>query len=193
MALRGKRFTRSRKSSQRRWRPSPAGRLGDIAILYRDFRAGDIVAEAVTQRGLDFVRVDNAAPYRKVALTSWIEDCAAWCAGGWREGRPQLRGLLDRWLGFHRTRISDAEARGEAQRLTQLLWLLRSDDGLARDFVAALRAGMLDELMAAEPSLADQREQVDRMSRHSPPAVRSLTSICRALVDGTGRRCTSIC
>ena len=34
-----------------------------------------------TTRDLDFVRVDTAAPYRKVALTSWIEDCAAWCAG----------------------------------------------------------------------------------------------------------------
>ena len=143
----------------------PGRCLGDIAILYRDYRVGDIVADAVAAAGLDFIRVDTAAPYRKVALTSWIEDCATWCAGGWREGKPQLRGLLDRWLGFHRTRISDAEARGEAQRLTQLLWSLRSDDGLACDFVTALRAGMLDALMGAESSLADQREQVDRMSR----------------------------
>lgn len=141
----------------------PGRSLGDIAILYRDFHAGDIVAEAVTAAGLDSVRVDNAAPYRKVALTSWIEDCAAWCAGGWREARPQLRGLLDRWLGFHRARISDEQARGEAQRLTQLLWSLRTDDGLARDFVAALKAGMLDALIAAESSLSDQREQVGRM------------------------------
>jgi DNA helicase-2/ATP-dependent DNA helicase PcrA len=142
----------------------PGRSLGDIAILYRDYRAGDVVAETVAAAGLDFVRVDTAAPYRKVALTSWIEDCAAWCSGGWCKGRPQLRGLLDRWLGFHRTRISDADARGEAQRLTQLLWLLRTDDGLARYFVTALRSRMLDALMVAEPSLADQREQVDRMS-----------------------------
>lgn len=142
----------------------PGRSLGDIAILYRDYRAGDIVAEAVRAAGLDFVRVDTAAPYRKVALTSWIEDCAAWCAGGWREGRPQLRGLLDRWLGFHRARIADADAPAEAQHLTQLLWSLRDDDGLARDFVAALRVGMLDALMTAEPSVADQREQVERMS-----------------------------
>ena len=142
----------------------PGRSLGDIAILYRDYRAGNMVAEAVAAAGLDFVRVDTAAPYRKVVLTSWIEDCAAWCSGGWREGRPQLRVLLDRWLGFHRTRISDGEARSEAQRLTQLLWSLRNDDGLARDFVAALRASMLDALMAKEPSLTDQREQVDRMS-----------------------------
>ena len=142
----------------------PGRALGDIAILYRDYRAGDVVAEAVAAAGLDFVRVDTAAPYRKVALTSWIEDCAAWCASGWREARPQLRGLLDRWLGFHRARIPEAQARDEAQRLTQLLWSLRVEAGLARDFVAALRAGMLDALMAGEPSLADQREQVDRMT-----------------------------
>lgn len=142
----------------------PGRALGDIAILYRDYRAGDVVAEAVAAAGLDFVRVDTAAPYRKVALTSWIEDCAAWCAGGWREARPQLRGLLDRWIGFHRARISDAEFSAELQSLTRLLWSLRVEEGLAREFVAALRAGMLDGLMAAEPSLADQREQVDRMS-----------------------------
>lgn len=142
----------------------PGRALGDIAILYRDFQAGGIVAEAATAAGLDFIRVDNAAPYRKVALTSWIEDCAAWCAGGWREARPLLRGLLDRWLGFHRTRISDEQARDEAQRLTQLLWSLRTDDGLARDFVSALRVGMLDALMVVERSIADQREQVSRMS-----------------------------
>ena len=142
----------------------PGRALGDIAILYRDYHAGDVVAEAVAAAGLDFVRVDTAAPYRKVALTSWVEDCAAWCAGGWREARPQLRGLLDRWVGFHRARISDAETNAEQQSLTRLLWSLRVDEGLARDFVAALRAGMLDTLMAAEPSLADQREQVDHMS-----------------------------
>ena len=142
----------------------PERALGDIAILYRDYRAGNVVAEAVAAEGLDFVRVDTAAPYRKVALTSWIEDCAAWCAGGWREARPQLRGLLDRWFGFHRARIPEAQARDEAQRLTQLLWSLRIEAGIARDFVAALRAGMVDDLMAGEPSLADQGEQVDRMT-----------------------------
>lgn len=142
----------------------PGRSLGDIAILYRDYNAGNIVAEAVAAVGLDFIRVDTAAPYRKVALTSWIEDCAAWCAGGWRTARPQLRGLLDRWLGFHRTRISEAQSRSEAQRLTQLLWSLRVEKGLARDFLTRVRVEMLDLLMTAEPSLADQRDQVERMA-----------------------------
>ena len=147
----------------------PDRSLGDIAILYRDYRAGNIVAGAVEAAAIDFVRVDTAAPYRKVALTSWLEDCAAWCSGGWREGRPRLRGLIDRWLGFHRARLSEGDARNEAQRLTQLLWSLRNDDGRARDFIAALRTEMLDALMAEEPSLGDQFEQVNRMSAALSP------------------------
>jgi DNA helicase II / ATP-dependent DNA helicase PcrA len=85
----------------------PGRALGDIAILYRNYRAGEVIAEAVMAARLDFIRVDTAAPYRKVALTSWIEDCAAWCSGGWRKAQPQLRGLRDRKLGFRARHIVD--------------------------------------------------------------------------------------
>jgi DNA helicase-2/ATP-dependent DNA helicase PcrA len=91
----------------------PGRKPGDIAILYKDYRAGNIIADAVGKAGYEFVRVDTAAPYRKVVLTSWIEDCAAWCSGGWRKGSPQLRGLTDRWLGFHRNRIQETRAQFE--------------------------------------------------------------------------------
>jgi DNA helicase-2/ATP-dependent DNA helicase PcrA len=138
--------------------------LGDIAILYRDYKAGDAVAEAVKQAGFDFVRNDTAAPYRKVPVTSWIEDCAAWCAGGWRSAHPHLRGLIDRWRGFHRANKSEDDVQKGARKLTALLWSLRSEGGLAREFVAALRTGLLDELLSAEPTLADQKEQVEMMS-----------------------------
>lgn len=142
----------------------PGRTLGDIAILYKDYRAGDVVAEALTARGFDYIRVDNAAPYRKVALTSWVEDCAAWCAGGWRVGRPQLRGLIDRLSAFHRTNIDDVQARAEGQLLTSLLWSLRADQRQAQEFVALLREGIVDRLLASELALADQKEQLDRMT-----------------------------
>lgn len=142
----------------------PGRTLGDIAILYKDYRAGDVVADAVTATGFDYIRVDTAAPYRKVALTSWVEDCAAWCAGGWRIGRPQLRGLIDRYIAFHRSNLDDAQARRKGQELTALLWDLRADQQPARVFVALLREGILDCLLAAELALADQKEQLDRMT-----------------------------
>ncbi len=63
----------------------PGRQLGDIAILYRDARTGDVISDAAERAGHSFIRVDNSAPYRKCALTSWVEDCAGWSAGGWRE------------------------------------------------------------------------------------------------------------
>lgn len=80
----------------------PGRTIGDIAILYRTAAIGDIVAAKAAEEDVKIIRVDTAAPYQKCALTSWIEDCAAWCSGGWREGRPQLSGLISRWLGFRR-------------------------------------------------------------------------------------------
>ncbi|WP_204365140.1 ATP-dependent helicase [Klebsiella pneumoniae] len=142
----------------------PGRTLGDIAILYKDYRAGDVVADAVTAGGFDYIRVDTAAPYRKVALTSWVEDCAAWCAGGWRIGRPQLRGLIDRYLAFHRARLDDACARRKGQELTRLLWALRTDQQPACDFVVSLRNGLVDSLLATEPALSDQAEQLEHMT-----------------------------
>lgn len=147
----------------------PGRQLGDVAVLYRDYRVGNIAAEAATAAGVEFIRVDTAAPYRKCALTSWIEDCAAWCAGGWREARPQLRGLIDRWLAFHRGRLGQAAARLEARRLTGFLWAQRSHGGGARVFVEAIRDELVNDLFASEPSLADQREQVGRMAQAFGP------------------------
>lgn len=142
----------------------PGRTLGDIAILYKDYRAGDVVAEAVTTGGFDYIRVDTAAPYRKVALTSWVEDCAAWCAGGWRVGHPQLRGLIDRYFAFHRSGLDDVHARRKGHELTALLWQLRADQQSARNFVASLRNGIVDRLVHDELALADQKEQLDRMT-----------------------------
>ena len=148
----------------------PGRRLGDIAILYRDYRAGNIVAEAAAEVGVEFTRVDNGAPYRKCALTSWIEDCAAWSAGGWREGRPQLKGLLDRWHAFRPGRAGERPARLEDQVVTRFLWERRRDRDSAAAFVRAIRLELVDELMATELSLADQRDQVEGMSEALEPA-----------------------
>lgn len=142
----------------------PGRRLGDIAVLYRDNKGGTVMAEAAKTAGLPFVRVDTAAPYKKTPLTSWIEDCAAWCAGGWRDGRPRLRDLIARWIAFHPQSLTDQDRHAAGVRLTELLWWVRTDDGLAVPFVALLRSALIDDLLRASPSLSDQGEQVKRLS-----------------------------
>jgi DNA helicase-2/ATP-dependent DNA helicase PcrA len=140
------------------------GRMpGDIAVLYRAANVGDVFADALEAAGYDYIRIDNAAPYKKVGLTSWIEDCAAWCAGGWRRGRPQLGGLISRWTAFRTGSVSEPELRKSARALTTFLTQHRTNDGLAAPFVAAIRETLVDPLTLAETSLADEKEQVERM------------------------------
>src|SRR5260370_19935520 len=104
------------------------------------------MAERASQAGIDFIRVDPAAPYKKVGLTSWIEDCAAWCAGGWRQGKPQLGGLISRWLGFRAGRASEHVARAAAVGLTRFLTAHRADEAPAAAVVAAGHAELIDPL-----------------------------------------------
>jgi DNA helicase-2/ATP-dependent DNA helicase PcrA len=143
----------------------PGRKIGDIAILYRAADVGDVMAAAATSGHLDFIRVDNAAPYKKVGLTSWVEDCAAWCAGGWQTAKPQLRGLIDRWIGFRSGNLSQAHARDEAVRLTAFLLSQRADGTAASPFVSAIASELIDPLVGEEPSLADQYEQIVRMRK----------------------------
>ncbi|MEP0323679.1 MULTISPECIES: ATP-dependent helicase [Alphaproteobacteria] len=139
-------------------------KIGDIAVLYRTAPIGDVVANVAAAANIDFIRVDTAAPYRKNALTSWIEDCASWCSGGWRKSKPQLGGLLASWVQFRHERPEPRVIQQERARLTSFLWSWRSDDADAAPFVSAIRADLVDPLAGAEPALQDQFEEVNRMS-----------------------------
>lgn len=137
--------------------------LGDIAVLYRNRNVGDAAAIEAVKAKYPFVRIDNAAPYRKVPLTSWVEDCAIWCAGSWKASSPPLHDLQGRWLSFHGG-LSDKLARAAAAGLTRFLWDHRGDSA-ALDFVTALRADLLDKLIGDRPELADQSEHVEGMHK----------------------------
>jgi len=48
--------------------------------------------------------------------------------------------------------------------MTTFLWEHRNDDGPAQNFVEVIRTALVNGLIATEPSLADQGDQVDRMT-----------------------------
>lgn len=60
--------------------------------------------------------------------------------------------------------MSDKQARDGAARLTRFLWNHRGD-GAALDFVVALRAELLNVLIAARPELVDQAAHVEGMHK----------------------------
>lgn len=135
--------------------------LGDIAILYRNKNVGDVAAIQAAKAGYPFVRIDNAAPYKKVPLTGWIEDCASWCAEGWKTASPPLRDLQGRWISFQGS-LSDVQARAARAKLTRFLWSNRGA-GSASEFVQKLRAELLGVIEAGRHELADQVVQVGAM------------------------------
>ena len=64
--------------------------LGDVAVLYLDKTDGDVIATAAAAQGLEYMRVDRGGPYHGHRPSRWLEDCARWCAGGWRTAEPRL-------------------------------------------------------------------------------------------------------
>jgi DNA helicase-2/ATP-dependent DNA helicase PcrA len=97
--------------------------LDQIAILYRAAWLGDKVAFALKQANIPFVRADgNALVKRSSRLARFIEDCAGWACGGWREANPPYARLLSQAVslvfGRHVTELE--EHRLSAQLMTFL-------------------------------------------------------------------------
>jgi DNA helicase-2/ATP-dependent DNA helicase PcrA len=163
---------------------SKAGRhLGDIAVLYRDARTGDVISEAAERAGYSFIRVDNSAPYRKCGLTSWVEDCAAWSGDGWKESTPKLSDLIERWINFRRVQVPNKMRSEIRLALTEFLMDHRDDDMRAEPFVRDLRDQLINPLLASEPSLADQGEQFRKLLAALAPG-RALGDLSLARLGG---------
>lgn len=139
--------------------------LGDVAVLYRDKYDGDLIAKGVEESGWDFIRTDQGNPYPRSPVIFWIEDCAAWCAGGWRIGKPRLSELIWRWLQFNKSASSDTERRLLQRGLVRFLFQNRQPDQLARDWIADLHSNCLQSSFEREPTLRDDQENVIKLQK----------------------------
>jgi DNA helicase-2/ATP-dependent DNA helicase PcrA len=99
----------------------------EIAILYRAAWLGDKVAEALERTDTAFVRTDgNALVKRSSRLARFIESCAGWVTGGWRDADPPYGRLLLQALGLvYGGRAKEAE-----------------EQALSRQLIAFLRSGI---------------------------------------------------
>ncbi|WP_250460298.1 ATP-dependent helicase [Microbulbifer litoralis] len=101
-----------------------------IAILYRTApRFGDKIAGALECTDTAFVRADSKALVRRSSrLARFIEACASWVTGGWREADPPYRRLLTQALNIvYGRRASEEEERALSH---QLIVFLRSSIGV---------------------------------------------------------------
>lgn len=150
-----------------------AGRqMGDIAVLYRNQYDGNEIAKAVEARGWEFIRIDQGNPYPRSPVVNWLEDCAAWCGGGWQSGEPRLSDLIRTWQNFNEVVSSDAGRRVLQRDLVKFLHSHRVPVQPLREWLSDFRAACLDPSLSREPRLRDDAVAVGKLTEVCEPDAR---------------------
>ena len=70
--------------------------LGEIGIFAK--RWGDLTPceQALAAAGIPY-RIVRGREYKPTPLTTWVENMANWCAGGWRSGKPRMADIFSAW------------------------------------------------------------------------------------------------
>jgi len=137
--------------------------LGDVAILYRNKNIGNVIAGRVATWGYDFVRIDQGAPYQKTPMTRWLEECAAWCARGWQEGKPRLSHLIQTWMSFNRILHSEEQRRNAKVRLVGFLFSHRSPAPSLHEWLTGLVRDCLKEPLNRDETMRDEKDAVKKL------------------------------
>jgi DNA helicase-2/ATP-dependent DNA helicase PcrA len=146
--------------------------MGDIAVLYRSQYDGNEIAKAVEARGWDFIRIDQGNPYPRSPVVYWLEDCAAWCGGGWQSGEPRLSELVRSWQNLNETITADAGRRVLQCDLVKFLHSHRVPDQPLREWLFDFRGACLDSCLAREPRLRDDAVAVAKLAEVCAPDAR---------------------
>ena len=143
-----------------------AGRKpGDIAVLYPDRYDGDVIEEAVRATGMKFIRVDGGAPYPKTPMTRWLEQCASWCAGGWRTGTPWLSTVVRAWETFNRFVRTESDLYSAKLALVRFLFSHRTPEVLASSWLKAAHDQLLAATLEGDAMLRDEKAAVTNLMR----------------------------
>jgi DNA helicase-2/ATP-dependent DNA helicase PcrA len=139
--------------------------LGQVAVLYLDRNDGEIIEEQASASGMKFIRIDKGAPYRKTPFIRWLEDCAAWCAGGWAEGMPRLSALIRTWLYFNTHAKTDRDIDDLRVKFVRFLFGNRQPEMPASEWLATFEKTLLDQTLANEKTLRDEAEEFGRLKK----------------------------
>lgn len=138
----------------------PARKLGDIAVIYIDQYDGNLISGVAAAAGLEFVRIDSGAPIPSTPLVRWLQDCAAWCAGGWQSAQPKLGWLIKSWLRFNPSVGRTPDVRVVQNALVSHLFENREPATLLRDWMKAFANDILAPAFAREGTLRDEEKNV---------------------------------
>ena len=139
--------------------------LGDIAVLYLDkYDAAHITASA-KRHGLKYIGGDRAVSYKQTPVTRWLEDCAAWCSGGWRLGKPRLSSINKFWLAIFDGVDAKLDECSLRQKLVSYLWDHRKPEKSLKEWLDGMvNLGLLTALERTQ-SRTDEVESLENLSK----------------------------
>ena len=143
--------------ANRDWQP------GDIAFLYRSYNEGNNISEAADALGITYFRYDNGSPIKRTRMSAWLQDVAKWCAGGWETGKGTLSELLRTWRYLRRSLVSEADRIRARKTVISALFSHRGGERSLGEWLVSLRTLFLDEMVAQEPTLADEGDMLDSL------------------------------
>src|SRR5215471_2690386 len=92
----------------------------------------------------------------------WLEMCAAWCCGGWREGEPRFGKLVNEANRIFSEAIRTEDERLDFQRsLLNQLWNARNEAANAYVWFTDFRKGLIDEQCTACSTMTDEMDILD--------------------------------
>lgn len=143
---------------------NPSSKLGDIAVLYLDKNDGNIIAEKVSAHELNYIRIDQNAPYNKTPLTRWLEECAAWCSSGWEFGSPKLSNLIKTWEMFIKNScISEKELLVLRRGFLEFLWAQRDPSISLYNWLKSFYNDVLKQIFEIGQNLKDEIETFKKL------------------------------
>ncbi|MBR8061535.1 ATP-dependent helicase [Burkholderia ambifaria] len=165
--------------------------LEQIAILYRAAWLGDKVAGALESVGTPFVRTDaNALIKRNSRLARFIEACAGWVTGGWRDAEPPYSRLLGQALGIvYGGRASDAEEQELSRQLISFLNAGIDAGETSHAWLQRLNRVLIGPWQAVSRNAHQEWEICSELTKKTDPATdRDLPlNVFAGRAEGTGR------
>lgn len=132
-------------------------RIGDVGILYTNQYDGQVVADAATKYGINFVRFDQGNPYPRTPLVNCLEDCAEWCSGAWESSKILLSDLISRWLGFNPS-LNESEIKQMKKCMVRFLMKSRDPDIKVDQWLLAGKQEGVFNNLKQEPTFKDEME-----------------------------------
>ena len=166
--------------------------LDQIAVLYRTARHGDEVAQAAQRRGLPIVRADTQALVKRSSrLSRFIEACARWVVGGWKDADPPFRRLAAEAVILV---LGGRASREERQQIeTELITFLHemlSKEVSTHYWLIALRDQLIRPWRTRARTITEDWDAIDQMVQRTDPALSDgdmpLTHF-GGRIDGRGR------